>query len=147
MLKRRIIWSSDVRLYTEAENYNVLHTAGSKIFTDKNLKVTQYLEKNKSRPVGGNEIVMVDYKHRLTTDSQKKLKSCKIKTGDGKFIEGRFFANGNTVGVTLPDNTQVLFRHNRLEITHNGVALTYETRRQFAATYSQPGMVPPQNTR
>lgn len=144
--KQRIVWPGELKFYSEAEKFNVLKTERAKIFTDKKLKVTNFLDKGCSQPIRRNDMYVVDYKHRFKTDSGTRLNEFLFKTDEGKMITARFSAVNNKIEVLFPDQTKVIFGQEGVQVTHGGQTLSFANRKAFAATYSQTSILPPNNS-
>ena len=142
--KRRVVWPNNVKWHTNAEYFNVLQTEQDKLLTDKNLHVIQFLNRDKPQQLRAGDTYLLDHKHLIAFDKNKRLQSVSIKDDNNHKYVTRFRQTDGKVQMTLPDATCITFDNKQISVSHNGQKLTYENRRQFAATYSAETAALPQ---
>ncbi|MBR6356478.1 MAG: hypothetical protein IKR92_06465 [Alphaproteobacteria bacterium] len=142
--KQRISWANDVQFHTNAEHFNVLQTANYKLMTDKDLRVTEFFEKNRKQKVRGGDTCILEYKHRAYIDTIGRLKEFSFKKADGQVAKTIFKQTKDGSSVLFADGTCIALRGKDMVVTHNGYTLTKDTRQEFAASYSDTSRIPPQ---
>ena len=144
--KQRINWDIDVVLHTNAEHFNVLKTAKYKLLMDKELRLDECIEKNRSQPFRRGDTILLDYRHRATLDLSGRLKDFKFKTTDGKIIQTGFkYIKHGGAEISFTDGTKVLLRNNEMTVTRGDMVLNYDTRQEFAASYNGTPLTPQLN--
>lgn len=144
--KQRISWLDEVQFHTNAEHFNVLQTNKYKLFTDKEMRVTEFLEKSRPQPVYGGDTCLLEYKHRVYIDTAGRLKEFGFKAGNGKIIKSTFRQKQNETLITFNDGTDIVLRAKNIVVSHNGKTLTYDTRQEFVASYDNFPEIAPQIT-
>ncbi len=141
--KRRVIWETGTALHTNAEKFNVLQTTNYKLITDKDFRVTEFMEKNKKQPVRGGDTILMDYRHRAVLDSGYHIKEFKFRNADGKTELTTFNHNKDGLHIlALPDGTNIALMGTNIAVVHGKKRLSYENRQEFATGYN--GIIPPQ---
>ncbi|MBO7556737.1 MAG: hypothetical protein J6T72_05030 [Alphaproteobacteria bacterium] len=136
--KGSIDWDCNTHFYTNAENFNVLQTERSKIFTDKNFNVTQYLEKNRKQVFKKGDSFMVGYKHHILLDSSCKIKEFKYRDANNNIIRAEFSPSQNSDNsILLSDGTSIVISNGNMMVIHGGEILNYDNRKAFAASYKK----------
>ena len=133
--KQRIIWSADAQLHTNADNFNLLQVGNYKLITNKDFRVTSFLESNHGRPIHSGDICLMSGKHRAFIGDLEYLKEFHYKNSDGNLVKAQFKQLDNGTQILLSDGTKISLQGADLAITHKGKVLTYDNRHEFAATY------------
>ena len=131
-----IHWDTHTHWYANADVFNILQTDKSKIFTDKDLSVNKYYEKNKRIPFRAGDNLLIDHRHNVLLDSSGRIKEFKFKSYDGTILRANFKhtrEHGNLI--SFADGTNILQSGSTMLISHNGKTLTFANRAEFAATY------------
>lgn len=143
-----ISWDKQIHWYTNAENYNVLQTANNKIFTDKELKATKCMEKNRNIPFRGGDSLLLDRRHNILLDTIGRIKEFKFKNCTGEILRTTFKHTKEGYNlISLPDGTNILQNGQEMMIAHGDKTLTLDNRKEFAATYVEKQISPQQITK
>lgn len=135
---RSINWGANTRWYTNAEKSNYLHAGRSVLRTDKNLYLKEYHIGKSSPSFREGDNMLIDNRHRLLLDSAGRIKEFKFKGENGKTIKTLFEHKSNgTDRISFEDGTNVLFSGKDVLISHNGVILSDNNRKEFLATYNR----------
>lgn len=135
--KRRINWSVDVQLLANAENFNVLQTSNYKLFTDKRLHISRFLEKNREQPIRSGDVCIMEYKHRAVVGRDRSLKEFTYKDAQNNLIKSSFGKINDNVFMAFSDGTRIIFQENGLCVVRGDKILSYENRREFIETYGK----------
>lgn len=142
---------SKLYLGNDDKNYIILK-GGSKLITDKTFKILNYIVKNKSVNIVKNDMMYLSDKHKITTDNTTTLANIEISAeNDAPVIKATYVGKADgTAEILFADGT--VFKTNAGQgsiLSHNGVELTYQTRQQFAESYTllSPLMRKKQQTR
>lgn len=146
--KQRISYPDGVRLFMEAENFNVLQAENAKVFTGKDFRVSKFIENNRRRDLGRNDTCMLGIHCRISTDGYGRLQKINYKTGTPGAVTLNIVVlkDGGGVVMNFSDGTKLEINKNRqYKISHAGIELTFANRQKFAASYGAGGMTPPSN--
>lgn len=134
--QQSISWDNHIHWYTNAEKFNVLQTGTGKVLTDKNFQVTEYFTKNKRRRYRAGDGLLLDGKHVVLLDRRCRLREFKYKQSGGHVLQTGFKRTSDGFDlITLACGTNILQRGKMMIIAHGNQTLSYDTRREFAATY------------
>ena len=141
--KQSISWNNRIHWYANSENFKVLQTETGKVLTDRNLRVSEFITRNKTHRFRTGSNLLLDNKHVISIGRTGLLQEFKFKTG-GTVLQNRFkhTPDGYDV-ISLAGGTNVLQRGKMMVVAHGNQTLSYDTRREFAATYGSSN-VPPQ---
>ena len=141
--KQSISWNNRIHWYANSEKFKVLQTETGKVLTDRNLRVSEFITRNKTHRFRTGSNLLLDNKHVISIGRTGLLQEFKFKTG-GTVLQNRFkhTPDGYDV-ISLAGGTNVLQRGKMMVVAHGNQTLSYDTRREFAATYGSSN-VPPQ---
>ena len=142
--KQRIIWASNVQLHTNAEHFNLLQSGRFKLLTDKNMRVTDFFEKNKKQPVHAGDTLLLDYRHRALINGNGRIQEFVYKNNDGQIIKTGFKQTPNGASLIFADGTNIVVHGSNITVLHNNQLLSYRNRREFIDSYSNSSVPSPQ---
>lgn len=141
--QQSISWDNHTGWYMNAERFNALQTKTCKILTDKNFQVTEYINKNKRHRFRGNDHLLTDG-NSVLLDKWCRFREFRYKKSGGNILQTGFKHTHDGLDViALSGGTNVLHRGKMMIVTHGNQTLSYDNRREFAATYSGTP-IPPQ---
>jgi len=137
-----IDWDIKTHWNTDNEYFNTLQTDKSKIITDKDLRVTEYTERNRPRPYRAGDSWFLDGRHHIQLDAGCRIKELKFKNFRNKVIQTAFIHKKDGQNLLIfPDGTTVTQFGKQITVTHADKTLTFDNRQDFAATYIEPEMI------
>ena len=129
----RIHYPDGSKIFYDNPQYNYLiikrHT---KIITDKNFKVLNYIIEGKSCNIAKNEVLNIQGTHTLKIDNQGYISSQEVSDMN---LSLKFDHSGNRPQISLNDGTQITIAPHITQVSHNGVPLTFSERKKFADSY------------
>ncbi len=143
-----IDFGSVAHLNTNTDNFSILRTSNSKMVLDTGYRVTEYKESKKPVPFRNGDNWRIDNKHQISLDTNCRIKEIKFKTPENQIL--RVVFDYSVMGcklMFLNDGTMILSRGQEVAIRHNGKTLTFDTRQEFADTYTKKAMQQKTNTR
>ncbi len=145
--KQRISYPDGVRLFMEAENFNVLQAGNAKVFTGKDFKVSKFMENNRRLDLSRNDMRILGRSCKISTDGYGRLQKINYKTGTpGAITLNIVVLKEGGVTMNFSDGTKLEINKNRqYKISHAGMELTFANRQKFATGYGGGGMTPPSN--
>ena len=143
--KQRISWDADTQLHMNASRFNVLQTVYCKLIMEKDLRLTECLEKNHKRTFGAGDSLLVDH-HLVGIDSCYRMRVFKFKNAQGNMMPANFkYTKTGQTSISFADGTTVLISGQDISLMHGGKTLSYENKKEFAQTYDS-AQIPPVQT-
>ena len=137
--KHSIDWDNNTHWYTNKEHFHTLQTEKSKIIINRHLRVTEFSEQNRNIPFCASDNWLIDNRHHVSFDSNRKIQKFKFKTSKNNFITTEFLHTPEGYNVLIfSDGTIVLFAGQQMVIRHGGKILTFDNRKEFTDTYTAP---------
>ncbi|MBQ8751132.1 MAG: hypothetical protein IJZ30_05815 [Alphaproteobacteria bacterium] len=144
--KKRIILPNNTKIYMESKDNNYITFANTKIFTDKNFKITNYIEANKDITIQKNEVISPLNAYRISTDNNMHILIDDIKTPNNQSLSLRFSTNQTESIISFSDGTCLKICGDKCKLYHHQLELTYQNRKQFIESYfPKPPHIPSKN--
>ena len=135
---QQLIFPDNSKLYYKDDRYYLL-LPNAKMILGTNFEVISYIEKGRKINTSTNETIRPNPKYCLKIDRQKRLKTIEFVLEDKKTISLEF-SNNN---ITFSDKTVWNINTDNLSISHNGIELNYQSRKQFIESYDTPNIIKP----
>ncbi len=125
----------DTFFFNSAEHNSLVCKGNIKLIIDKNFRILNYINNGKSVEVSKNEVIWLKNKSKITIGPEKNIETISWQDDQGK--EHKITYNGKETipYIRFDDGTSVRFKPTGAVITHNGIELTYQTRKAFADSY------------
>lgn len=86
---------------------------------------------------------MIDNRHTLVLDDGGRIQEFRFKTADDNIIKTKFVHSTDGQDTLMfEDGTRVVISQKDVTVTHGNCVLSYDTRREFAATYEKAQITP-----
>ncbi len=136
--KSKLTFSDNAKLFMDGSDKNYFVTPNSKIILDKEFNIISYIENGRRINVSPNEIIKTSEAHLIKTDNSCKLKSDDLNVAENKTIVINFETKNNKTIITFSDNTIWEINGKENKLSHNGIVLSYKTRKAFVDSYNNP---------
>ncbi len=136
--KGSITYPDKAVLHINGDKMNCLISDDTKLITDKTFKVQNFVHAGKSINVTKNDVLTLPYSRKVTIGSDNRVKTSNWNKDSATNYTEEFAYTPNAVEIKLQDGTIITVNDKIFNMRHNGIALTYETRKQFAASYEEP---------
>ncbi len=134
---RKITYPDKSRFYFNSADHYSLTAGNAKILTDNRFMVINYIRNGKSVTIGKNETILLPNGHNLQIGADGSLKEeTKRDNNSRKTIVS--YNKDNRPALGFADGTLLTLAPNNASLSHNGIKLTYLTRKEFAESYKQP---------
>lgn len=142
--KASITYPDGAVLLTKKDKTNILICDDAKVVTDKQFKIVNFVNQGHSITINRNDILSLPNQRKIIIGADGKLKSESWITNKNKIQTANYRFNQDNAELNLGGGTIITFTKDGLKLSHNGVELSYETRKLFAEGYNCP---PPNNKR
>ena len=115
--KQSACFAGAVKLFTTAENFNVLKTAECKIFIDKNSHVLRFIQQDGERTIGDGNQTLRAGDVSVLIDHNKYLKELNVKKADGKNVKINFNPTPHGMMMLAEDGMQIIFNDNKMGVS------------------------------
>ncbi len=134
----KLAYPDGSKLYLDNPERNFLILKGGvKLITDKQFKVINYIINGKSVTLDKNEVLRPNSRRGLKIDQNGCLAKDELCFSGGRAENIVFKPGKNGVpSIQFADGTRLVMAQGAFRVSHNGVELSYRTRRAFAETYS-----------
>ncbi len=98
--------------------------------------MTEYTDKNNNIPFRKEDTLLIDNRHRISLDYAYRIQDFNFVNAARNVSRTEFMHTEEGYNVLfLSDGTIVLFTEQDIVVRHSRTSLTFDNRRDFAATY------------
>ncbi len=139
-----INWDKQTSWTVNDDGIILLQTEKSRVSINPDLRVTEYMERNRRLPIGRGDSVRVDNRHNMVLDSACRIKEFKFKNSDNAILRTEFMhtRDGKNI-IRFADGTTITQFGKTMTIIYNGITLNYDNLNDFAMAYSIPNTPSP----
>lgn len=131
---RKITYPDKTRFYFNSSDHYTLSAGNAKIMTDNHFAVVNYIQNGKSVTVGKNETLILSNGCTLRIGADGRLKEESRKDNRGLLQKIVYTPQA----LEFADGTILSLSSSQAVLSHNGIKLTYLTRKEFAESYHPP---------
>lgn len=138
----KITHPDNSRFYFNSYDHFCLISGDTKILTDSRFVVVNYIHNGKSVTVGKNETVLLPRGQTLKIGADGSIKEEIRKEKDDRKITISYNNKTASPIMRFADGTCLIVSPFNSELSHNGIKLTYLTRKEFAESYNNQSPQP-----
>ena len=137
LYNQSISWDADTVWYKNGKNNGyVFETPHSRLVTDNNLKVVEFIKNGKQQPFAENDKLFVGENHKIVLDDVGRIKKFRFKNANNEVVYTLFsHAKCGYNTILLNDGTNILQSGPEFVITHGGKTMLFDELQDFAASY------------
>lgn len=135
LASQKVVYPDNSKFYFNSEKHNTLVVNSAKILTDKQFHLMNYINNGKSVVVQKNETIILPNMHRLRVGGDSSIIFDSWTDEKGVVQKQEYNNKSLAPSIQFSDGTLLHFKYTGAVLSHNGIELSFNTRKAFVESY------------